>query len=267
MLAIFLVFLFIFGTCLGSFLCCQARRLHFRATGHRIKNRRSICLHCHHQLKWYDNLPIISWLILKGKCRHCHKKIGIAELISELAVGISFLLLGTTINVASASVLEWYIFTATIILVAVLAFLAIYDGLYGELPTVFLYLALFLAIITAALKIVSAITTNTSISTIVINPLLSAIIFGGIYLFLYKVSKGKWVGDGDWLLCLPLGLVLAEPILVFVALFVANLLACLVMLPIVQKTKNHQIYFGPFLVVAFVITLSIAKYIHPLLHF
>ena len=65
---VFLVGLFILGACFGSFLCCQARRLrikdkHGKKSVKKLGSR-SVCLHCKAKLKWYDNIPIISWLIL-----------------------------------------------------------------------------------------------------------------------------------------------------------------------------------------------------------
>ncbi len=34
----------------------------------------SVCMHCHKRIKWYDNVPIVSWLVLRGRCRNCHEK-------------------------------------------------------------------------------------------------------------------------------------------------------------------------------------------------
>ena len=89
---------------------------------------------------------------------------------------------------------------------------------------------------------------------IIIEPLISVLILGGLYLLLYKVSHGKWVGDGDWLLGVAIGLSLYKPWLSLVALFVANFIACIIMLPVVIKKKSAKIFFGPFLVAAFIIT-------------
>ena len=86
--------MFILGACFGSFLCCQARRLRLKE-GKKPKSKklpaRSICLSCGYQLKWYDNLPIFSWLLLRGKCRKCRQKIGILEVLSELGLALAFL--------------------------------------------------------------------------------------------------------------------------------------------------------------------------------
>lgn len=246
----FLVFMFVMGAAFGSFLCCQARRLKLKDTKKPIKNRRSICLHCHQELPWYDNIPIFSWLILRGKCRKCHKKIGGAEIISEIATALAFLAIGTTIKIDTANAVEWTTFGLVMAYLVIIIFLGIYDGMWGELPTV----GLTASLIFAVLAILPNLITEFSV-----QPFLAAGLFGGIYLGLYVVSKGKWVGDGDWLLATTIGLVLGTPWLAMIALFVANLSASIVMLPLVKKQKNHLIYFGPFLVFSFVIVYALAE--------
>ena len=243
---LFLIFMFILGAAFGSFLCCQVRRQKSKT-----HSKRSICLHCKKKLKWYDNIPIISWCILRGKCRSCHKKIGCLEIISELATAAAFTIIGTTINVEATSPLGWLHFVTIIVLSLILIFLAIYDGMCGELPVS----GLIFAVLFAGLAIIPDLVNNFSI-----QPFLSAALFGGIYLTLYLISKGKWVGDGDWILSLAIGLALGHPWLAMIALFIANFSACLIMYPIVKKHKNHQIYFGPFLVFAFVITYTFSDF-------
>ncbi|MBR3252786.1 prepilin peptidase [Candidatus Saccharibacteria bacterium] len=287
---LFLILMFVLGAIFGSFLCCQVRRLRLREKHRRVtalegaprelqrvgeekgrqdpsgkSPKRSICLHCHKQLKWYDNIPIISWLALRGKCRSCHKKIGHAEIISELSLAFTFLALGTYFLCSNSSIysdllsdfpiispINWAIFIILLMFTLSLAFLAIYDGLYGELPTISLIIS---AVFAITLVILSAWPDFTPM------PIFSALLFGGIYLILYLVSKGKWVGDGDWILAAIIGLALGHPWLAAVALVVANLTACLIMYPIAKKSKNHQIYFGPFLVLSFVITYIFSDFI------
>lgn len=243
--ALFLAMMFTVGAIFGSFFCCQVRRQG------KVKSRRSICLHCKKKLKWYDNIPIISWLILKGKCRNCHKKIGYAEIISELASGLALLSIATTINIETTSTTNLIQFILITIFTLSLLFLAIYDGIRGELPTIWLIISVILAIMSALPSLIN----NFSIM-----PFLSAALFGGIYLTLYLVSKGKWVGDGDWILAGSIGLALGHPWLSAIALFIANFSACVIMYPTVKKSKNHQIYFGPFLVAAFVITYTFSDF-------
>ncbi|MBR3052236.1 prepilin peptidase [Candidatus Saccharibacteria bacterium] len=294
------LFAFIFGACLGSFLCCQARRLHLRqAKSHRKPSsqsahkstasrpsklpRRSICLHCHRQLAWYDNIPLISWLVLRGKCRHCHRPIGLAEFLSELGTGAALVgvstafcqsLCGTsgltifgafppqdaTVTLCTASPLNYIILAIIALLTILLIFLAIYDGLYGELPNFGLILAIILGLVVVILRVCTSLALSPFSPDLILYPLFATLILGGLYLLLYLLSHGRWVGDGDWLLATAIALILGHPILALVALFLANFLACFIMLPATRGNTRAKIHFGPFLVAAFVLVCSFSHY-------
>lgn len=258
----FEIIMAVVGSCVGSFLCCQARRMHYEATAkknQRKMGKRSECMECGYRLKWYDNIPIISWIALKGKCRKCGKKIGMAEILAEVCGAVACVAIGTTIEVATADGTDWAIFVVTFLLVATLGFLAIYDGLYGELPSLCLTIAIVCAIILLILKEWSVISVGGMSAENIIAPLMSVMILGGVYLLLYVVSRGKWVGDGDWLLGTAIGIALAFPWLSLVTLFLTNALACVVMLPIVRKNKQTKVHLGPFMVAAYVITAVFAN--------
>ena len=249
------VIMFILGACIGSFLCCEARRMHLKEIGSKKKlGLRSVCLNCKHKLKWYENIPILSWLFLKGKCKKCGKKIGNLEIFSEISTGIIMALLATTIDVETADALGWAAFITLILLTSALVFLALYDGAHGELPTKVLIVSAVFAVLYVTFETLQS-------KMVPMEFTLSALLLGGIYLFLYLVSKGKWVGDGDWILAGIIGLALGKPFLALVALFLSNFSACIVMWPYVHKSKNHKIYFGPFLVFAFVVVLVAAPFI------
>ena len=270
----FFILLFVLGVCFGSFLCCQARRLRLKETKKKPLGRRSVCLHCHYQLKWYDNLPLISWLMLKGRCRKCHHKIGLAEFLSELGLGLAFPLIGygfissialppldqPPLSLQVPCPLAWILLIVTLIFTLILGFLAIYDGLYGELPTLALTLSLICAITVLVFKEYAILTVTPFSFALIYQPLLSILVLGGVYLVLYLVSKGHWVGDGDWLLGTAIAIVLGDPWLAIIALFLANTIACLIMYPATRLKKNHQIHFGPFLVIAFVIVYGFTKF-------
>ena len=256
----FLVLLFVVGACFGSFICCQARRLRLKEHKKPPLGRRSVCMNCHYQLEWYDNLPIISWLALRGKCRNCHKKIGVAEFLSEICLAMSFFLLGLSFDLPTATFFTTIIFLLTLLFTTVIGFLAIYDGMYGELPSFALGLSIIIAIISLALRYSDLILETGFSWELVYQPLLAVLLLGGIYLLLHLISKGRWVGDGDWLLGTAIAIMLANFWLALITLFLANFLACLVMYPAARRRKNHQIYFGPFLVMAFIITQSFANF-------
>ena len=150
---LFLILMFVIGSVFGSFFCCQVRRAEEKSERRGPKKHSSslpvysICLHCKKKLKWYDNIPIISWLILRGKCRNCHKKIGYAEIISEVASALALLLIATTINVETATTENWLQFILVTIFTLSLLFLAIYDGISGELPVIGLIISAILALV------------------------------------------------------------------------------------------------------------------------
>ena len=254
-----LILMFALGACFGSFLCCQARRIYLEETKHKKLGKRSVCLHCNYKLKWSDNIPVFSWLALRGKCRKCHKKIGVAEFLSELLSGIALLMIGTTIDLRF-EVLEWVLLVVITVFTISLIFLAIYDGIYGKLPVFGLIVSIIIGFIYCVLRQIFHVQYYVVDAGTFLYPVASVAILGGIYLVLYKISNGKWVGDGDWLLGTAIGLALVEPWLALIALFIANVLACLVMAPVVKKSKDKKIYFGPFMVVAFVIVYTFSDF-------
>lgn len=82
---IFLIYVFIFGTCIASFMNVIIFRL---PLGISIAKGRSFCPCCHHQLNIYDLIPIVSYVFLFGKCRYCHTKISIHDTCLEIFGGL-----------------------------------------------------------------------------------------------------------------------------------------------------------------------------------
>ena len=81
------VIIFIIGACLGSFYLVVGKRL---PKNEDIILSRSKCDSCNHTLFWYDLIPIFSYIFLLGKCRYCHKKISITNLLIEISMGLLF---------------------------------------------------------------------------------------------------------------------------------------------------------------------------------
>ena len=82
---------FLFGTLFASF----GNMLMYRFANDKpiIKDSRSYCPKCGHQIAWYDNVPLLSYLVLRGKCRHCHEPISIRYFLVELYGGLSFVVI------------------------------------------------------------------------------------------------------------------------------------------------------------------------------
>lgn len=83
------VMVFLFGICIGSFLNVCIYRL---PTGDSLTKQNSHCMTCGTPIKWYDLIPVFSWLFLRGKCRACGAKISGRYILVESLTGILFTL-------------------------------------------------------------------------------------------------------------------------------------------------------------------------------
>lgn len=221
-------------------------------TGETLKSDRSRCLHCGHQLAWYDLVPLVSWLSLGGRCRYCKASIGRMEPLIELGIAVffagSYLLwpgdLGMPLEVLQLAL--WLIAGVG------LGILFIYDQKWFLLPDVVTYPLMVVAAAVAAIDVIQA--PNH------IGALLSVAgavaILSGLYLLIWRVSKGAWVGYGDIKLGLVLALLLADWRLAFIALFAANFIGCMVVLPGLTSKKLSfltRVPFGPFLILGMIV--------------
>jgi len=280
----FLIYLalILVGLCLGSFAGALAWRLrasqlkedkaagesYDKAEYHMLKkltessvlNDRSQCLHCDYTLRWYDLIPLVSWIALKGKCRQCHTPIGFLEPLVELSLLLFFVLsyafwpYGLTTGFEIARFILWLVAGIA------MAILAIYDAKWSLLPDKVTFTLIGIGLVTSILSVVG----SADIIETLANILGSIIILSGLYFLVYLVSKGKWIGFGDIKLGLGLALLLSDWQLAFVALFAANLIGCLWVIPgmVMGKIKRQtHIPFGPLLIVGAIIAAIAGPYL------
>ncbi len=84
------IFLWLLGLCVGSFLNVVIYRLNIGLSI--AEPRRSFCPHCRAGIAWYDNIPLLSWLLLGGRCRHCHAAISVRYPLIEAVTALGFVL-------------------------------------------------------------------------------------------------------------------------------------------------------------------------------
>ena len=257
-----ILILAVLGASLGSFACCQVWRIRKND-----KSKWSHCLSCGYRLKWYDNIPILSWLMLGGKCRKCHKKIGAMEILTEVSMALVFalsffvwpeqklVLMGNAV-----AIIRLVIYFALITTLCV-AFL--YDAKWKELPVAALTAAIIIGVIYFGLDLFSLVRSGEFEWIRLASAGLGLILLPGFYFLMYKLSKEKWVGGGDYILCIPLALVLANAWLSLSCLFVSNLIGCAVMLPVIylSKKKDKMIPMGPFLILGFLVIYFCKEFI------
>ena len=245
-----MVFLFIIGAMLGSFACCQVWRIRKGD-----KSKWSHCMNCKYQLRWYDNIPIISWLMLGGKCRKCRKKIGYAEILAEvglaLVFALSFWFWPERVALLELNVMTCVKFALFLANLVIYTILFIYDAKWKELPVPLLIGACGVAAVFLGITIWQAFSLQGGFDWL--SLLLALLFLPGLYYLMYRVSSESWVGGGDWILCIPLALTLGNMWLALMCMFLANVIGSVVMLPVAvkKKKKNMVIPFGPFLIVAF----------------
>lgn len=213
---------------------------------------RSVCLHCGHELKWYDLIPLFSWLSLGGKCRYCHKPIGLFEPLIELGLALFFVVSFLAWPLPLADAFEIARFAIWLIAGTGLAILFAYDAKWFLLPDVVTFPVIGLGCINAVLIIIHSPSPQLS----ALGVLGSCLVLSGLYYLIYVLSNKQWVGFGDVKLGLALGLLLADWRLALLALFLANLIGTIIILPFLlarKLNKGAHIPFGPLLIAGWAI--------------
>lgn len=243
------IILTILGLCFGSFIHAVMWRLHARRD---FVKERSECEHCKHQLAWRDLLPVVSWLMLRGRCRYCRKPISIQHPLIELLMAGLF--------VGSYAVWPFgfdtvglALFGLWVIAMVMLVGLALYDLRWMLLPDVLVFPLMVVGVAFGLLRWIG-------LEGLAIGPALLEVVYGvasiaGVYMLLYAVSRGAWVGFGDVKLGVFMGAALGWQF-GLVALVLANLIGCLVVVPglLLRRIAVHsRIPFGPFLIAGFIV--------------
>ncbi len=248
------IVIFYIGAALGSFLSVLIYRTRHGLSG--IVAGRSTCPYCKKQLIAIDLLPIVNYLILRGRCRHCKEKIAphylLLELITGLTLGALYLKFPFLTYLNEAPYMNFDLqllwdFARYALVSIMLMAIFFYDLLYKEIPDMYSYFAI---IIVVAGNIYTG------------TPALTEFIIGGavgaiFFLAQILVSKGKWVGSGDVILGMLMGLMLGWKQLL-IALFISYVIGAIIsiwLLAAKKATKKTQIPFAPFLVTGTILTI------------
>ena len=227
------IIIFFLGLSLGSFLNSWIWRTRENI---RIVNGRSMCPHCRRQLTWYENIPVLSYLFLLGKCRTCKKPIPKHFTFMEIGAALIFVLVAW-INLNSPAVVPAH-FLRDITFVALLIVIFIYDYLYQEiLPEVIWVGAL------------AGLFFNIYLGFSLVSMLVGLLIAGGFFFLQYVISKGKWIGGGDVRMGVMMGIWLGWPG-VLAALFLAYVVGAicgLMLLLLKKKQLTSAVPFGTYL--------------------
>ncbi len=208
-------------------------------------------------ISWYDNIPVLSFALLGGKCRHCKKSISIQYPVVELVTGVLFLLAFfynfqfsifnfQTINNFQFSINDYVTLLRNWFIISVMIVIFVIDLRW--------YLILDIVTLPASAIIFIA---NLFLGFSWQNLLISGIIGSSFFLFQFVVSRGKWIGGGDIRLGLLMGVALGWPN-ILLAIFLAYIMGSVVGVGLIvagKKKWSSQIPLGVFLSLATIITM------------
>ncbi len=231
------IWMFIIGTIFGSFYNVVGLRL---PKGQSIVSPPSHCPNCNNRLTSLELIPIISYVIQKGKCKHCNKKISIVYPVFEIVCGLLFMISYLVFGFNKELIIALTFISMLIIIV-------VSDFNYFIIPDSILIIFGILLIIEIAV-----------IKGNIINHLLNGL-WAFIFMFLLKkfgdfLFKKESMGGGDIKLMFIIGLTLSfsKGIL---SIFFASFIGLPVSLIYLNKSKDHIIPFGPFLALGSIIIL------------
>lgn len=249
-----IVFFFILGLAVGSFLNVVVLRLESGKT----LDGRSKCPSCGMLIRWYDNIPVLSFFLLGRKCRQCHFPISWLYPSVELGTAFLFAFFGSmTLGMATVSdivMLAW-----TLFLVAILVAIAVYDGRNMEIPLVLLATGIGGAAIAAVALTAATPVSWTDPSSPWRDMLCGAGIAASIFYALVYFSKETWMGMGDvWLAGIAGAAVGLPALLLLLTLsFSAGALVGGILMLAGRRGMKSQVPFAPFLAVGTLVTVAL----------
>lgn len=246
--------IFILGLIIGSFLDVFVTRFH---TGKSI-NGRSHCTSCGHTLSWYELFPLVSYLVLRGRCLNCGGHIPLRLLVMEIATGLLFVYVYASVTTP----LELFL---GLVLVSLLMATAAYDMHHMVIPHEFVFALLVFSVLQLTVLMYPHFTLQQLVPHVV-----SASGAALFYSALWLISKGRWIGLGDAKLAFPLGLLflpLESFSFVVLSFWVGAAISVLVLclqrlwysgqhrLPILggPLTMKSEVPFAPFMIAAFLL--------------
>lgn len=249
----YFILTFFLGACVGSFVNVLIDRT---ITGRDWVRGRSECDHCHKTLAWYDMIPILSFLIYRGKSRCCHKRLSYRYPLVEVIVGslfawwmivgfVFFRLVSAPLTVIQPA---FWLFTGILIVILTLS-----DLFYGVILMNVVYLGCTLTIIYRLIL--------TYFGAYQMPDLVISLLTGGaFYVFfwlLWKITKGKGMADGDMYAAMYMGILLGWPrgIVAMFGSFILGAVIGILLIATGIRGRKDSVPFVPFMMAATIISL------------
>jgi leader peptidase (prepilin peptidase) / N-methyltransferase len=232
-----LVLAFVGGLLIGSFLTVVAHRV---PRGESVVGGRSHCPHCGAQIAAYDNVPVLSWLLLRGRSRCCGERISPRYPLTELALAVLWAATVAVLWDDPTELALGLVFTATLLAVTLT------DLERRVIPNKILLVAAVLGVLIASAGDPGSLPERAA----------AAVAAGGV-LFLVVLAYPKGMGLGDVKLTAVMGLYLGRNVApaVLVALLVGSIVGLAMIARHGAAARKQAIPFGPFLALGGVVGL------------
>lgn len=247
-------FIFLLGTIIGSFLNVVIYRFN---TGMSVIKGRSICMTCNRNLRWYELIPVFSFLIQSGKCRRCASRISHQYPLVELLTGLIFALTAYKFLPLLYSQAGLYLFLVVmyVFIFCLLIVISVYDLRHKIIPDPLVFMFILASFF-------SIFVNTTGLGHLFIWPsylnLMSGIILALPFVLLWYFSKGRLMGLGDGKLIIGIGWLLGFSAGLF-ALILSFWIGTVISLALIYLSKNRmnlktEIPFAPFLITSTLLT-------------
>lgn len=256
---IFYIFVALLGLVFGSFISMLTYRLPRLVP---LKGR-SFCDRCKKKIDWYENLPLISFFLLQGKCQKCTKPISIRYPLIETGTALFFVVTsyawihlreGYAIAYQIKQLLGLPSLFLFLLMAAFMVALFITDLEFKILPDILVF---FLLLITCYLLLILP-------SPLFFTHLLTGSLVSSFFLFIYLITQGRGMGFGDVKLGFVLGTLLGYPesvVFLFLAFLTGGIVGIILLLMRKARFGAH-VPFGPFLLIGAIVSFFFGKSIY-----
>ncbi|MBQ0043142.1 MAG: prepilin peptidase [Lachnospiraceae bacterium] len=220
------VMYFLYGIVIGSFLNVCIYRIPKKEG---IVKIRSHCMKCSYQLKWYDLVPLFSWVFLRGKCRKCKEKISVQYPLIEGLNGILYVISFIKFGLSIESLLYCLLFSA-------LLALSIIDFRTYEIPVGFNIFILVLGMIHVAVDY------NNWLDYVI-----GFVSVSGFLFLIYLISRGRGIGGGDVKLMAVCGLLIGWKLIILSFMLGCVLGAVIHVIRMKVSGEGRVLALGPYL--------------------
>jgi prepilin signal peptidase PulO-like enzyme (type II secretory pathway) len=236
--------IFVLGLIIGSFLNVVILRMN---TGRSIVRGRSACARCNKALRWYELVPVVSFLALRGKCRSCKLPISFQYPVVELVTAVLFILLYLKIPIQMGfTAYAWLSFFFSVAVACTLIVIAVYDARHKIIPDTAVYFFILLSILSIAVK-----------ATLFPGFPLFDQVFSGVlvalpFFILWWLSGGRVMGFGDVKLALGIGWLLGLSggfAAVMLAFWIGAVFGLLLIAATHRTSLKSEVPFAPFLII------------------